>query len=206
MALDLRSTSPAPAPSSPSSSTPATGAPPASGAPSRQPERRAERRGERRGERRRSGWRRLATPIVAALAVALAAAACLPTSPAPGVSGDTFDAINHDRAAAGVGALAWDPVLAQWAQNHAHDIAASGTLWHSDLGSLISGPLSGYWTLGENLYQGPPGVTGAAVEATWMGSPPHRANVLNGAFNRVGVGVATDGSGQTWVVALFGAR
>jgi uncharacterized protein YkwD len=39
-----------------------------------------------------------------------------------------------------------------------------------------------------------------------MASSPHRDNILNGGFNRVGVGVKVDGAGQVWLVALFGAR
>jgi uncharacterized protein YkwD len=39
-----------------------------------------------------------------------------------------------------------------------------------------------------------------------MNSPPHRANILNGGFNVVGVAVTVDGAGRAWYVAEFGAR
>ncbi len=58
--------------------------------------------------------------------------------------------------------------------------------------------------MGENLFQGPPGSNAWTAEDAWMGSPPHRANLLNGGFNRIGVGVTVDGAGRVWIVALFG--
>ena len=32
-----------------------------------------------------------------------------------------------------------------------------------------------------------------------MSSAPHRANILNGGFNRIGVGVTVDGAGRVWI-------
>ena len=60
--------------------------------------------------------------------------------------------------------------------------------------------------LGENLAQAGPGTSAWAIEDAWMSSAPHRANILNGGFNRIGVGVTVDGAGRVWMVALFGAR
>jgi uncharacterized protein YkwD len=116
-------------------------------------------------------------------------------------------AVNADRAAAGLGPLAWNDQLYGLAQNHANEIAASGTLWHSDLAGWISAPwMSGWRSLGENLAQGSPGMTASQIEDMWMGSGPHRANILNGGFNSIGVGVTVDGAGRIWMVALFGTR
>jgi uncharacterized protein YkwD len=141
------------------------------------------------------------------VALALLCAACFPP-PSPGsVAGDTLNAMNQDRGASGLGGLAWDSTLAGMAQSHAQAIANSGSLWHSDLGWLISQPsMAGWYSLGENLLQAPAGTNGYSAEDVWMGSGPHRANILNGGFNRVGVGVVTDGAGREWVVAMFGAR
>ncbi len=35
-----------------------------------------------------------------------------------------------------------------------------------------------------------------------MASAPHRANILNGGFNRIGVGVKIDGAGRVWMVRV----
>lgn len=146
--------------------------------------------------------------MVAVVALALAAAACAPPgSPGSGATGDMVQAVNQDRAAYGLGGLAWDDQLYRLAQSHAQEIAASGSLWHSDLGSWLATPwMSGWRSLGENLLLGPPGTSAWGAEDTWMGSPPHRANILNGGFNRIGVGVVVDGGGRVWMVALFGTR
>jgi uncharacterized protein YkwD len=38
-----------------------------------------------------------------------------------------------------------------------------------------------------------------------MSSPGHRANILDPAFNNIGVGVTIDGTGRRWVVQEFAA-
>jgi uncharacterized protein YkwD len=159
-------------------------------------------------ERRRSRRWRIVAPLVAVVALALAAAACAPPgSPGSGPTGDALQAMNRDRAAAGIGPLAWDTQLGGLAQSHAQEIANSGSLWHSDLASWMNLPWMTQWrALGENLLVAPAGTSGFSAESVWMGSAPHRANILNGGFNHVGVGVVTDGAGREWMVAEFGAR
>jgi uncharacterized protein YkwD len=158
--------------------------------------------------RLRSGPSRILVAFAAVVALALAVAACAPPgSPGSGATGDMVQAINDDRGAAGLGGVAWDDQLAGLAQSHAEEIAASGSLWHSDLNGWLASPwMAGWRALGENLFMGGPGTNAFAAEDQWMASGPHRANILNGAFNRVGVGVKVDGAGRVWMVALFGAR
>ena len=141
------------------------------------------------------------------MALALAAAACAPPGSPGTATGDAANAINQDRGAAGLGGLAWDDQLSGLAQTHANELAAAGVLWHSDLGAWLGLPWMSAWrSLGENLLQAAPGTNSYSAEDMWMASPPHRANILNGGFNRVGVGAATDGAGRVWMVALFGTR
>jgi uncharacterized protein YkwD len=158
-------------------------------------------------ERRRARRWRIVAPLVAVVALGLAAAACAPPgSPGSGATGDIVSAVNQDRAASGLPPLAWDSTLAGLAQSHANEIAASGTLWHSDLAGWLASPLMrAYRTLGENLLEAQ-GINGWQAEDLWMASGPHRANILSGAFNRIGVGVKVDGAGREWFVAEFGAR
>jgi len=156
--------------------------------------------------RRPRRWR-IVAPLVAVLALGLAAAACAPAgSPGSGATGDMVQAVNQDRAAYGLGGLVWDDQLYRLAQGHAEEIAASNNLWHSDLGAWLTMPwMAGWRSLGENLLVAPPGTNAWSAEDMWMGSPPHRANILGG-FNRIGVGVTVDGAGRVWMVALFGTR
>ncbi len=47
------------------------------------------------------------------------------------------------------------------------------------------------WMAGENIAWGARGrSTPMAIVRSWMHSPPHRANILNGAFRWIGVGIA----------------
>ena len=72
-----------------------------------------------------------------------------------------------------------------WAQKLAND----GSLSHS---SLASGYTSGTWChLGENVGMGP---NLASVQAAFVNSPPHYANMVNGVYDHVGTGVVKKGS------------
>ena len=55
-----------------------------------------------------------------------------------------------------------------------------------------------------NLLDGPGNMTADQMEAAWMASPPHRANIMNGAFTQVGVGIAFASDGRVWVCVDFG--
>jgi len=166
----------------------------------------------RTGETRETGRRRrLRTRLllpVAALAVALAATACLPpASTATADSGGVESMINSSRADNGLPALADDAQLDALAQNWATQLAAAGHLAHQDLYAIITSPLMAGWgRLTENVFMGTGGSTNALVDNLWMASSSHRANILDPGVNRVGVGVAHDGSGNTYVVADFGLR
>jgi uncharacterized protein YkwD len=77
-------------------------------------------------------------------------------------------------------------------------------------------PSSGYgsWSVGENLLWSSPDVDAAGAIKMWMGSPEHRANLLNRSWREVGLSaVHSDaapgtyhGLGVTIVTADFGAR
>jgi uncharacterized protein YkwD len=77
-------------------------------------------------------------------------------------------------------------------------------------------PSSGYgsWSVGENLLWSSPDVDAAGAIKMWMGSPEHRANLLNPSWREVGLSaVHSDsapgtyhGLGVTIVTADFGAR
>lgn len=112
---------------------------------------------------------------------------------------------NAARASAGVGALVLDPRLTTLAVAHARDMAERGYFSHTtpegktfgerlrDAG--LSGPA------GENL-AGSASASGA-VQA-WLNSSGHRANMLNGTFRRLGVGVyRTLESPYTYYVQVF---
>ena len=149
----------------------------------------------------------LAAGIVAALA--LGATACMPppapAGPPDGVTTGVLDAMNRDRAANGLGALGWNNQLAGLATSWAaHLGTANGGLAHQDLTSILSSPGYGnYATLGENLLVGPATLSTDQMEAAWMASSGHRANILRASFTTAGVGYSHTNA-RIWVAVEFG--
>jgi uncharacterized protein YkwD len=119
-------------------------------------------------------------------------------------------AVNADRAAGGLHALAVDGALVSKAQRWARHLAdrsggtcSSATLKHSD---LRDGAPAGWRGLGENVgCRVAPGDEASAVaplQASFMASPGHRANIMNGTYTHAGIGLATTPAavGRGWIV------
>jgi uncharacterized protein YkwD len=116
-----------------------------------------------------------------------------------------FNSLNYNRLQNGLPPLTWSPKLANAAGTWAWQMAATNGLYHQNLSALISSPdYAGYRTMGENILVAPADMSATQAEAQWMASPPHRANILSGAFNIVGIGYVRDGSGRIWLVQDFG--
>lgn len=126
--------------------------------------------------------------------------------------------LNVQRAAHGLPALrASRPLRAaatRWARTmvsrHFFDHARSGSTLSTRVARTAYLRRTRSWALGENIAYGS-GARGtpAAIVAAWMGSPPHRANILLRRFRDIGIGVApgvpVGGSGATFVTD-FGVR
>lgn len=100
---------------------------------------------------------------------------------------------NRRRRANGLSNLRCDKGLRRAAQAHADDMCRTGVFSHTSAdGRTLTDRLrearATYTRAGENLLNGNTTPTGA-VDA-WMGSPPHRANILDSRFGRIGVGIA----------------
>ncbi|WP_217711483.1 sigma-70 family RNA polymerase sigma factor [Actinomadura sp. NAK00032] len=113
--------------------------------------------------------------------------------------------VNAERAAAGCRPLRVSPALHRAAQRHSADMASHRVLDHR--GSGGDGPWERITAAGfrwnawaENIARGQSGPP--AVVDTWMGSPGHRANILNCGFTMVGIGLV-QGSGGPWWTQVF---
>lgn len=107
------------------------------------------------------------------------------------------DAINAQRAKFGRPALASDVRLNALAQGWATYMATYDAMTHGAFGTRISHVFPNT-AAGEDIAEGQ--TTIEQVVASWMNSPPHRANIL-GNFNLIGVGEAVDQNGATfWCV------
>lgn len=122
---------------------------------------------------------------------------------------------NAERASAGLGALTAQADLEQAGQAYAERMVAQRFFDHvAPDGQVLGTRLAGYdgWsTVGENLAWGTGGLaTPRATVAGWMASPGHRANILNGVYREVGIGIAQgsprgDANAGTYA-AEYGAR
>jgi len=115
---------------------------------------------------------------------------------------------NTARANAGIGKLSIDPELSRVAKLHTKEMvnAASGSIGGDDLFHSTSAQLTkrvtGGWTLlGENVGIGS---SVSSLHSAFMNSSLHKANMMNGDFKHVGVGVITKGD-RMWVTVIFSA-
>ena len=131
-----------------------------------------------------------------------------PVSSVGGAAGVEFSLVNQDRASNGVAPLAWSSSLARVAQYRAQDMLNRNYFSHYDpsTGQLAFVELLHLWgipysTAGENIaWSTDPSMAG--INTMFMNSPEHRANILNGAYRRAGIGVASNGV-KTMVVEVF---
>jgi uncharacterized protein YkwD len=151
-----------------------------------------------------------------------AAAACKNASLAPdGHNGAQLEAavfclLNKERAKRGLGKLKQNGKLLEAAERHSDDMVAQHYFDHtSPTGDTMKDravaaryiPQHGTWRVAENIAWGQ-GSLGSPkkIVASWMKSPPHRANILDGGLRHVGVGVAgaapAGGDGATFTLVL----
>jgi uncharacterized protein YkwD len=133
--------------------------------------------------------RKLAMSIAAA-ALALLLVACSPEE------ATHLQAVNQFRTANGAPALQWDEGVYQKAHDWSQHLADAGKLSHSN---LADGVPDGWHRLGENVAMA--STLDAAMNAL-ENSPPHRANLLNPAFDRVAIGVVHQ-NGLYWITETF---
>jgi len=148
----------------------------------------------------------VAVVALAALAVGAFAAAGPDTTPRAGAAMDAstitvaFEwAINVERGERGLPSLYIDQVEASQARTWSTVMAFTNTLAEDPGSTAAIAAYDPAWRLmGENVGVG---ATPQSLEAAFMASPPHRANIL-GAFTHVGVGVVVS-NGRIWVTERF---
>ncbi|HZD18896.1 MAG TPA: CAP domain-containing protein [Actinomycetota bacterium] len=95
-------------------------------------------------------------------------------------------------------ALELDAELSRYALKHSRDMAEAGSLFHTeDLAARLKGR---DWTMGgENV-----GVASSLSDllAAFMGSKPHRRNILRRGFDHAAIGVVKS-DGSLWVTVIF---
>jgi uncharacterized protein YkwD len=131
--------------------------------------------------------------------------------------------MNEIRRARGLRPLRLNPRLRAAALFHSRDMGRRGYFEHDSLGGTPFWrrierfyPSRGFrsWTVGENLLWGTDSYGPAFAVREWMGSPPHRQNILSRGWREVGIGAVHfaraggeyGGRPVTIMTADFGAR
>ena len=145
------------------------------------------------------------TPSVRRIAAALAVfALALVWAPSPVAAADEgveaeFVALTNDaRASRGIGRLAVHSELTAVARRWSAKMAADNRLSHNP--NLAREVTADWEKLGENVGTGD---NAPQIHSAFMNSPAHRANILDGDFTHVGIGVERSGDGRIWVTEVF---
>lgn len=109
--------------------------------------------------------------------------------------------MNSSRTANDLGTVKLDPELSRVARLHTKEMIRAEGLFHTPMTKLMT-RVTNWITLGENVGRGD---TVRSLHRAFMSSPTHKANILDGTYNHVGVGTARAG-GKLWVSVVFEAR
>jgi len=155
----------------------------------------------------------LALALVAALAIPIAAPFTIPNLFPTATGSDNpcyrFNAaekaftskMNQARKSKGLGTMKLDPELGKVGKKHTTEMIRANSLHHTST-TKLKRRVTNWVTLGENVGVGS---TVDSLHSAFMNSPSHKANILHGTFNNVGVGVKSSG-GRMWVTVIFEAR
>ena len=134
--------------------------------------------------------------VLALLSAPLLVVALAPSALA-GPSDDLLSQTQAARAQAGLPGYASAGDLGSVAQQHAAQMAASGTLDHNP---GLASDVCCWIALGENVGEGS---SVDAVEQASLNSPDHRANILSPSYTEIGIGTAYAADGTLFVDEVF---
>ena len=109
--------------------------------------------------------------------------------------------MNGSRSGSNLGSVKLDPELSKVARLHTKEMIGAKGIYHTPMTKLMA-RVTNWVALGENVGRGD---TVRSLHRAFMRSPSHRANILDGTYNHVGVGTARAG-GKLWVSVVFEAR
>jgi uncharacterized protein YkwD len=110
--------------------------------------------------------------------------------------GSLLSSTNASRAQYGKGKLTLSSDLVSVARKHSAEMAAKGAIFHN---SSLGSDVNNWRKVGENVGRGP---SAKSVHQAFMGSSSHRTHILDGAYDRVGVGTVWKGS-TLYVTVIF---
>jgi uncharacterized protein YkwD len=141
------------------------------------------------------------------LVAALVACVGLSSAPAVGMGAagtyaqQAHRATNKARVANSLAKLSKDDCLKRYAVKQAKAMAAAREMFHQDLVPILTECKLGL--TGENVAYGFPDGK-SVVNDGWLNSAPHRANILNPAYQLMGIAARKGGDGKWYVSQVFG--
>jgi hypothetical protein len=131
------------------------------------------------------------------------------TNTTPNAS-NIIELINAERTSRGLAPLSQNSLLTKAAQTRSGVLSTLGKLVHVSAPTNTAWPTLAavgydYRSAGENLASVPP--SGMEVVPAWMASAAHKANILDGNFTEVGIGISQgpyQGGTAYYIVAYFG--
>jgi len=113
---------------------------------------------------------------------------------------------NIQRQKKNMGGVTPNPALMALARNYAKRLAENNVLTHElngeDFSKRIKKSGYSYRLVGENLAAGQ--YSPSEVVKAWLGSKPHRHNLLNSKFTEIGIGVYKSKNGYIFYCQVFG--
>lgn len=137
--------------------------------------------------------------VLAALVGALVFTASSPFPKANALTSDEGSLLsytNASRAQYGKAKLTLSSDLVSVARKHSAEMAAKGALYHNP---SIGSDVNNWRKIGENVGRGP---SAKSIHQAFMASSSHRTHILDGAYDRVGVGTVWKGS-TLYVTVIF---
>lgn len=123
-----------------------------------------------------------------------------------GAERELLQETNEQRKKKKLGEVNPNSILMSLARSYAKQLAEKNVLTHELNGQDLSKRIkkSGYVFrfVGENLAVG--SYTPTEVVKAWMGSKPHRHNLLNSDFTEIGIGIYKNKNGQIFYCQIFG--
>jgi len=155
--------------------------------------------------------------VVIKLSIVLALCALPASAQEPDPIVDWQVAVNLARIDEGLAPYGFSQVLSAAAQRHADDIAANGLNPNPHMGSdgtfeqqrvADTGYAGWTWVSGELIVDENVSAYGTIEDSMtfFLGSTPHRNNILSTRYREIGIGYSIDQSGRHYHVLVFGVR
>ena len=136
--------------------------------------------------------------LVLGVLVAVLVTSAVSPAQASGLRGRMLDSVNRVRVHHDLHRIQLNKRLSHDAHRHSRRMANRGGIFHTaDLASRVRRFGATSW--GENVAKAG---TVRRAKRMWMGSPPHRYNMLRSSYRRAGVGVVRQ-RGWVWVTVMF---